>query len=133
MIQRRFIKHNNSEIFFSSIRLRHLDERVNLADTGNVLWNKWLNLCVEIDLLGLVPLDVLEEVLYFAAHLQVCELCWVVSSWYRLSVFILIVVVVLLFLGGSLKWLSKLWIIFFWLEVLLLLTNAHINFIFFFL
>lgn len=58
----------------------HLDHRVNLAHSGQVVRNEALELGAQLHVLRLVPRDVLEQVLHLLGHGQVLELGRVVGT-----------------------------------------------------
>mmetsp|Transcript_4295 Transcript_4295/g.12760 ORF Transcript_4295/g.12760 Transcript_4295/m.12760 type:complete len:219 (-) Transcript_4295:478-1134(-) len=58
----------------------HLDEGVHLADSGDVVWNEAPQSRVEVNIVGLVPRDIVEEVFDLRAHVQVLEIIRVVCA-----------------------------------------------------
>ena len=63
VVEARLIEYANTQVLFLSIWLRHLKEGVDLSDSGDVVWDEWLELGFEVDLLGFVTLNVLEHFL----------------------------------------------------------------------
>lgn len=61
VVERRFIEHRDTEVLLVSIRFGHLEERVDLSHRRDVVWDEGLDPGLKIDLLGLVPRDVLKE------------------------------------------------------------------------
>jgi len=54
-----------------AIRLRHFQKGVNFSDCRDVIRYEWLYFSVEFYLLGLVPVNVFEELLYLSRDRQV--------------------------------------------------------------
>ena len=93
MIQTRLIQNSDTKVFLLAIRLWHLQEGINFSDSWDVVWDEWLDLCVELDLLGLVALNILKHFLELLRHGQVCILVWIVSAWNLLLILIVILVI----------------------------------------
>jgi len=66
MVKSRLIEHHNTQIFFLSIRFRHLKESIDLSNCWDVLRNERLKLCIQINLLWFIPVDIFKEFLGFA-------------------------------------------------------------------
>lgn len=86
------IQLGDTEILLGAIWLWHFEASINLSNCWYVIGNEGLQLGVEVELLWLVPLDVLEQVLDVLGHLQVGVLSWVVCSWHLLVVFAIVVI-----------------------------------------
>jgi hypothetical protein len=93
VVERRFIEHRDTEVLLVSIRFGHLEERVDLSHRRDVVWDEGLDPGLKIDLLGLIPRDVLKELFDLRLNREVGVLNRVVRAWY---IFIIIVVVILL-------------------------------------
>ena len=93
MIQTRLIQNSDTKVFLLAIRLGHLQEGINFSDSWDVVWDEWLDLCVELDLLRLVALNVLKHFLKLLRHGQVCILVRIVSAWNFLLILIVIFVI----------------------------------------
>ena len=65
VVKARFIKDIDTEVLLLTIRLGHLEESIDFANSGDVFRNEGLNLSFQIDLLGFVTLDVLKHLLQF--------------------------------------------------------------------
>ena len=130
MVKTRFIKNRDTQVLVRTIRLRHLKEGIDLTNSGNVVWNKWLDLCVQINLLWLVTLNVLKHFLQLLWNWQVCILVRVICSWNFLLIFIILLIFLLLgtLLHLLLRNLSRLLLLSLRLHV-----NIHIHFIFLFI
>ena len=89
MVKARFVKDGDTKVLLLAVGLGHLQEGINLADCGDVVWDEGLDLRVQFDLLWLVPLDVLEHLLELFRNGQVGVLVGVVGAWD----FLLVVVV----------------------------------------
>lgn len=87
------VQHGDSQIFLGAIWLGHLEEGINLTDCGDVVRDERLDLRVQLNLLRLVPLDVLKHFLEFRRNGQVRVCIWVVRSWHLLLVVIIFIVV----------------------------------------
>ena len=68
VVQTWLVEDCNTEVFFLSIWLWHLEEGVNLAHCGNVVRDEGLDLRVKLNLLRLVALNVLKHLLEFLRH-----------------------------------------------------------------
>ena len=93
MIQTRLVQNSDTKVFLLAIRLWHLQEGINFSDSWDVVWDEWLDLCVELDLLRLVALNVLKHFLELLRHGKVCILVGIVSAWNFLLIFIVIFVI----------------------------------------
>ena len=93
MIQTRLVQNSDTKIFLLAIRLWHLQEGINFSDSWDVVWDEWLDLCVELDLLRLVALNVLKHFFELLRHGQVCILVWIVSAWNFLLILIVIFII----------------------------------------
>jgi hypothetical protein len=83
-----------------AVRFRHFQERVNLTYGWNILWHEGLQLGVEIYLLGLVSLDILEQLLHLGRNLKSSILCRVIGTRHLLTaIFIFFFIVVSLLLS----------------------------------
>lgn len=60
MVQSWFIQNCDTKIFFQSIWFGHLQESINFSDTRNVFRNEGFQLCIKINFLRLVSLNILE-------------------------------------------------------------------------
>ena len=94
MIKSWLIQHGDTQVFLRSVGLRHLEERVHLTDCWNVVWNEGLQLRLQVDLLRLVPVDVLEDLLNVGRNLEICVHGGVIGAWD----FLLFVVIFIIFL-----------------------------------
>lgn len=92
MVEARLVKHCNTKVFLLSIRLGHLEESVNLTDSRDVVGNEWLDLGLELNLLRLVPLDVIKHVFELLGNGQVRILVRVVGTWHLLLVLVVLVI-----------------------------------------
>jgi len=92
-VQSWLIQHIDSEVFLLSRRLWHLEERVDFSNCRHVVGNEWLELGLEVNLLGLISLDVLEQVLDILGYLQVGIISWVVGPWDFLLVLVVIIII----------------------------------------
>ena len=63
MVQAGLIEDCNTKIFLLSIWLWHLQESINFANCRDVVRNEGLDLCVQINFLGLIALNVIKHVL----------------------------------------------------------------------
>ena len=127
VIESWLIKYCYTQVFFRVIWLWHLQERINFAYTWNIVWNEGLKLGVQVYFLRFVTLNIFEEIFHFTWHLQICIVCWIVSTWYG---FFLIIVIILLLLSLLWKctWLLPSFALYLWL-LLLLLRSSNIDFI----
>ena len=57
-----------------------LKECINVSNSWYILWYEWFQLCLQVNGLGGVPRDVLEQLLQFTAHLEVLKLSRVIHS-----------------------------------------------------
>jgi len=63
MVEAGLIQNGDTQVLLLTIGLGHLKEGINLSDSRDVVRNEWLDLGVEINLLGLVALNVLKHLL----------------------------------------------------------------------
>ena len=96
VVQAGLIEHADAQFFLRTVGLWHLEERVDLADSWDVIRNEWLQLSLQVNLLRLVTLDVLEHLLKFLRNRQVRVLVRVIGTWDLLLILIVVIVVVLL-------------------------------------
>ena len=130
MVEAWLIQYRDTEILLRIIGLRHLQECINLTDSGNVVRDEWLHLGVELNLLRFVPLNVLKHFLDFLRNWQVCILVGIVSAR---NLLLVLVILVIFLLGALLHLLLHLLLASLLLLLLSLRLNVDVdvNFVFF--
>ena len=68
VVEGRLVQHNNSQVLFSSVRLGHLQEGIDLTHSRDILRNERLQLRIQVDFLWLVPVDILKEFFRLTGH-----------------------------------------------------------------
>merc|ERR1711916_57347 len=63
-----------------SIRAWDLDERINIADCGDVIWNERAELCVQLCRLGCIVCDKLEKLFHLGLDLEALIVLGVISA-----------------------------------------------------
>lgn len=63
MVKAGFVQNRDTQVFLLTIGLGHLKEGINLTDSRDVVRNEGLDLGVQVNLLGLVALNVLKHLL----------------------------------------------------------------------
>ena len=94
-IQRWLVQLSYTEVLLLTVRLRHLKACVHFSNCWNVVWDEWLQLGFEINLLWFVSLDVLEEFLDFWSNLQIGVFDGVVGTR---NILIIVTIVLLILL-----------------------------------
>jgi hypothetical protein len=93
VVERRFVQHRDTQVFLGTIGLGHLQEGVYFTNCWDIVRYEGLELSFEVDLLRLVPVDVLEYILHLLTHWQIRVLRRVVGArnFFLLVVFVIIV------------------------------------------
>ena len=63
VVKTRLIEHRDTQIFLLTVRFGHLKEGIDFTDGGDVVRDEWLDLRLQVNFLGLVPLNVLKHLL----------------------------------------------------------------------
>ena len=61
-------------------KLVHLQKCINVPNSRDVFWYKWLQLAFKLRALWSVATDVLEEFLDLTGYNKVFEFCWVIGT-----------------------------------------------------
>jgi len=80
MVEARFIENRDTQILFCAIRFRHLKESIYFSNCRNIVWNKWLDFRVQLDLLWFIPLNVLEHFFEILTDIEICILTRIICS-----------------------------------------------------
>jgi len=72
-----------------TVRLRHLQEGINFADSRNKVWDERPDFGVKVDLLRFVSVDVFKKFFYLRRNGQIYKLSGIIGTWY----FALIIVI----------------------------------------
>jgi len=91
VVEAGFIKYVNTEVFRLTVGLGHLKECIDFSDCRDVVGDKRLDLGFQVNLLGLVTLNVLEHLLKLLCNGKVSVLVWVISTWNFLLIFIVFI------------------------------------------
>ena len=131
VIKARFVKNGDTEVFLVAIGLGHLQESIDLSDSGDVVGDEGLDLGIELNLLGLIATDVLEDFLKLGRNGQVSVLVGVVCTWHFLFILVVIVIISALLLHLLLELLLRCLLLLLLLSLGILL-NIHVDLIFLF-
>ena len=107
-----------------TVRLRHLQEGINFADSRNKVWDERPDFGVKVDLLRFVSVDVFKKFFYLRRNGQIYKLSGIIGTWY----FALIIVI-----GVRVGWCGGLFVhdllglAFFWLGLLVLLLRLYVH------
>lgn len=107
-----------------TVRLGHLQEGINFADSRNEVWDERPDLGVKVDLLGFVSVDVFKKFFDLRRNGQIYKLSGIIGAWY----FALIIVI-----GVRVGWCGSLFVhdllgfAFFWLCLLVLLLRLYVH------
>ena len=80
LLSGRLIQHLEPEVVRLAVWPRHLDERVDLSNSGDVVRNEALYLRVQLNVVWLVAPNVPEQFAYLSGHIEVCVVRGVVPS-----------------------------------------------------
>lgn len=64
-----------------TVRLGHLQEGINFADSRNEVWDERPDLGVKVDLLGFVSVDVFKKFFDLRRNGQIYKLSGIISAW----------------------------------------------------
>mmetsp|Transcript_49025 Transcript_49025/g.79572 ORF Transcript_49025/g.79572 Transcript_49025/m.79572 type:complete len:217 (-) Transcript_49025:357-1007(-) len=79
-IQSWFVQLSHTQTRLLVVWSRHLQERVDLSNAGDELWNEGLQRSVKLDRVRLIPRDAIEELLYFGGDLHALEVIRIIRT-----------------------------------------------------
>lgn len=80
-IQSRFIDDSNTEIFFFSIRLRHLKKGIDLSNCWDIVRNKRFKTSLKLYMLRFESRDVFKQFFHILINFEIRIIGGIISSW----------------------------------------------------